>query len=122
LGAIGVAIFAISTSGHASKFEWQEFVAKAFVSAVIGSFAAYAIVQQAHHRSREQRARTESVQLASLEPYIARFGPDQQREIKKELLAVFFARATDDDGGTDGARIASAAAAMALDLLRKLSK
>jgi hypothetical protein len=85
-----VAFLALVTSHSNGQLDYKSFSAKLIVSATIGSIAAYAIVQSAHHRERERQDRQLQIELASIDAYLALMSNEQRNEIKAKLAEAWF--------------------------------
>jgi hypothetical protein len=54
------------------------------------ALSAWAIAESRQHRGRAQESRQMELQLASIEPYLAKFPPDDTRAIKRTMIDRFF--------------------------------
>jgi hypothetical protein len=102
-----LAIWAATSTGR-GDFQSSVFVARIIVSAAVGSIATYLIIQSAHHRERERRARKIELELASIDPYLSLMPPEVSVEVKTKLAEAWFGQPVvpiDDSGGAHTASI-----------------
>lgn len=107
---VATAVLAIwaATATRAGAFQGTTFLARIVVSAAVGSIATYLIIQSAHHRERERRARKVELELASIDPYLALMPSEVSVEVKTKLADAWFGQPVapiDDPGGAHAASI-----------------
>jgi hypothetical protein len=94
------AVFVALTAS--SKFDWSDLILKVLVSVPLFALAAYAVEQSGRHRTSERGARESELQLAAIDPYLARLGVEKRNEIKAEVALKLFAKTEADRAHPDG--------------------
>ncbi|MBD0328568.1 MAG: hypothetical protein ICV64_00470 [Thermoleophilia bacterium] len=100
--AFNTVLLALDLAGiRQETFSWEHLPLRIFISLAALALAAFAGNESRKHRAAERDNRDMEVQLAALNPYLALFDDDEQREIKKEKFDRFFrgfnAAARDED-------------------------
>jgi len=96
-GAVGAAIAlnvaliaAIAFGWLQESFEWDRQVPRVLATISFLVLASYAGVESSRHRKRQEVNRQIEKELASLDPYLALFTDDENKEIRKEKFDRFF--------------------------------
>ena len=72
--------------------DWITIARKVLVSTPLGALAAYALTEAGRHRRRQTRNRRLALELASIDPYLARLPESDQHTVKKTLVERWFAQ------------------------------
>lgn len=72
--------------------DWTAIISATSLTVILLSIAAYAASQSKLHRINQQQMKWFSLEIASLEPYIASLEPEEQRKLKIDLAHRLFAQ------------------------------
>lgn len=70
--------------------EWQAIAIRLGITIALAVPATYCSREAGGHRRVERATRKLELQLASIDPYLAKFPPEERNEIKKSLAERFF--------------------------------
>ena len=103
LAMFGLVVFAFYAFIHTmgAAIEWTVFSARVFVAVSFALLATYAERQANRHSEREQRNRQLQLILASINPYLAEFPEEKQREVKEMIARTVFIATEEDSKGKD---------------------
>lgn len=94
LGLAGLVVVAIVYVApileSADSLNWVSLAARTFIGLTLAAAASYAGAQASKHSKREEYYRQMHLQLAAVEPYLARLDEAERKRIKGELAQQFF--------------------------------
>lgn len=86
VAAISLTIFVSVGNG----FDWKLAIFRLMATLILAVPATYAAKESARHRALENKNRKIELELASLDPFLAKLPEDKQHELKEKLTEKFF--------------------------------
>lgn len=75
---------------HEGVMEWTALISRIVLTGVGLTLFTYCAKQATNHRNEERRNRKIELELASLDPYIKDFEPEEQKDVKEKLVEKYF--------------------------------
>lgn len=75
---------------HEGVMEWTALISRIVLTGVGLTLFTYCAKQATNHRNEERRNRKIELELASLDPYIKDFEPEEQKSVKENLVEKYF--------------------------------